>query len=322
MSVISAMRVSDAKNSASGSGSGRQPADVGRDRREHVVAGEHHAELRVVQAEVVVGVAGRVHGHPLAARQFDRLPVDERPRRLWRGERRVHRFTGREDAVEELLRRPAATSAPRCRFGEVPLHRRGAIVGRVDVEGGGILVSGEIGPVEHRAERLVRDDVGAGFVAQSHGTAEVVGVRVGDDDRVDVVDGEPGAPEAVDEVVPRFRAGEAGIDDGDAPFVLQHVAVHVAEPRHVDRQLRPQHSGGDLGDLGRRLFLLLSRLARRVGLAEAGCMGVVVVIVSCCMDVPASGASRPGRVAARTCCPIRPVRAAPDRSDERTGPKD
>ena len=244
-----------------------------------MVAGEHHAELGVVQAEVVVGVARRVHGHPFAARQFDRLPVDERPRRLWRGERRVHRFTGREDAVEELLRRPAATSAPRCRFGEVPLHRRGAIVGRVDVEGGGILVSGEIGPVEHRAKRLVRDDVGAGFVAQSHGTAEVVGVRVGDDDRVDVVDGEPGAPEAVDEVVPRFRAGEAGIDDGDAPFVLQHVAVHVAEPRHVDGQLCPQHSGGDLGDLGRRLFLLLSRLARRVGLAEAGCMGVVVVIV-------------------------------------------
>ena len=209
-----------------------------------MVAGEHHAELGVVQAEVVVGVAGRVHGHPFPARQFDRLPVDERPRRLWRGERRVHRFTGREDAVEELLRRPAATSSPRCWFGEVPLHRRGAIVGRVDVEGGGILVSREIGPVEHRAERLVRDDVGAGFVAESHGAAEVVGVRVGDDDRVDVVDGEPGAPEAVDEVVPRFRAREAGIDDGDAPFVLQHVAVHVAEPRHVDRQLCPQRLRG------------------------------------------------------------------------------
>ncbi len=190
-----------------------------------------------------------------------------------------HRFTGRADAVEELLRRPAAASSPGGRFGEVPLHRRGAIVGRVEVERIRILVTGEVGPVEHRAERLVRDDVGAGFVAESHGAAEVVGVRVGDDDRVDVVDGEAGAPETVDEMVPRLGAGEAGIDDGDAPLVLQHVAVHVAEPRHVDGQLGPHDSGGDLADLGRRLLLLLLRLARRVGLAEAGCVGVVVVIV-------------------------------------------
>ena len=71
-------------------------------------------------------------------------------------------------------------------FGEPAFHRRRAIVGGVDVELLGVLVVVEVGGVEDRAKGLVRDDLGAGLLAESHGATEVIGVGVGDDHRVDV----------------------------------------------------------------------------------------------------------------------------------------
>ena len=56
----------------------------------------------------------------------------------------------------------------------------------------------------------------------------------------------------------RRPPGQAGVDDGDAALVLEHVAVDVAEAGHVDRQLAAQHARGDLGDLGGRPLLLLA----------------------------------------------------------------
>ena len=54
-----------------------EAADVGRDRGQHVVAGQHHAVGRVEQAEVVLGVTGGVQRHPVAAGEADRPGVVE-----------------------------------------------------------------------------------------------------------------------------------------------------------------------------------------------------------------------------------------------------
>ena len=64
----------------------RQTADVRCDRWQHMVAGEHHAELGVVQAQVVEGVARGVDRDPLATGELDGLAVDETHGRPGRGE--------------------------------------------------------------------------------------------------------------------------------------------------------------------------------------------------------------------------------------------
>ena len=56
----------------------------------------------------------------------------------------------------------------------------------------------------------------------------------------------------------RAASGQAGVDDGDAAGVLEHVAVDVAETGHVDRQLGPQHAWRHLGHLARGALLLLA----------------------------------------------------------------
>ena len=110
------------------------------------------------------------------------------------------------------------------------------------------------------------DHLGAVGVAHAPGAAEVVGVGVGDDDRVDVLGLVAGPLQPVDERPPRLRARHAGIDDGDAALVLEEVAVHVAEARQHDRQLRAQDAGRHLGDLGggRLRLLAAGPLGRRV----------------------------------------------------------
>src|SRR5260370_185124 len=51
------------------------------------------------------------------------------------------------------------------------------------------------------------------------------------------------------------RAGQAGVDDGEAAVVEQPVGVDVAEARHPDRELHPDDPRCDLGDLlGGRLL--------------------------------------------------------------------
>ena len=65
------------EEASSGSPLRVEAADVRGDRRQHVVAREHHALRRVEQAEVVVGVTGRVQGDPLAPGEADDLGVGE-----------------------------------------------------------------------------------------------------------------------------------------------------------------------------------------------------------------------------------------------------
>ena len=120
-----------------------------------------------------------------------------------------------------------------------------------------------LGKVEQRAKRLVRDDVGISLVMQSHRCPEVVGVRVGDHDGVDIFDLETRTAETIDQMAPRVIAGQSRVDHGDATLVLEHVTVHVSEARHADRELRAQDSGRNLGHVGGCVLLLLLRRTQR-----------------------------------------------------------
>ena len=107
----------------------------------------------------------------------------------------------------------------------------------------------------------MRDQLGARLTGDPTGAAEVVGVRVGDDDGVDVAQLEPGGLQPGLERLPGLRTGETGIDDGEAALVEEAVRVHVAEAGHPDRELHAQDAWRDLDDLlARRLLLLLLRL--------------------------------------------------------------
>ena len=101
------------------------------------------------------------------------------------------------------------------------------------------------------------DDIGAGFVAQAVGPTEVVGVGMGDNNGVHIGHPEPGPIEPIDQVPPGLSAGKPRVDDGHPALVFQQVAVHVAETRHRNRQLRAQHARCHFGHLVAGRFLLL-----------------------------------------------------------------
>jgi hypothetical protein len=88
---------------------------------------------------------------------------------------------------------------------------------------------------------------------------------VGDHDAVDPLQRDAGAVKAVEQVLPRLRAGEAGIDDGEAALVFERVAVDVPQAGEPDGELHPQDAGSDLGDLRGGVLLLLLRRPRLHG---------------------------------------------------------
>ena len=106
----------------------------------------------------------------------------------------------------------------------------------------------------------MRHDVGARLPPHPARTAEVVGMRVRDDDGVDPPQRDACARQPARQHLERVRPGEPGIDDRDAPLVLEDVAVDVPESRHVDGQLASEDPRRDLGDLvARPLLFLLAR---------------------------------------------------------------
>jgi len=123
----------------------------------------------------------------------------------------------------------------------------------------GLVVRG-LGNAEPEAP--VRDDARARLLREARRAAEVIGVRVRDDDGVDVAHLQAGACEPLLELAPAGLAGQPRIHDRGAALVEERVAVHVAEAGHADRELHPQHAGCDLGHLLARRFLLLLRRLR------------------------------------------------------------
>jgi len=115
----------------------------------------------------------------------------------------------------------------------------------------------------------------AGFTRHAARASEVIRMRVGHDDGVDVFHAVTGRLQPLLQRLPRLRTGQSRIDDGEAAVVDQAVHVDVAQTRHPDRELHAQYAGCDLGDLFRRGLLFLSqRTCARLDIGHAG-QGIV-----------------------------------------------
>ncbi len=245
---------------------------------------------------MVDGVPRGVDRHPLPTGQLEALPVHDPLRRRRRAE---HAAQGpdHEPAAQRgqlvLAASPRRLASPRHRPGlgllgrVVPQRVAGVVVGVVG-DGGDLLPEveglggGRRDPLGFEGRLLARQVAAAPVLGQRPGgegavgdelrcrlpldpprAAEVVGVRVGDDDGVDVADLEAGLAEAGLQGPPRRRARQPGIDHRQPPVVKEPVGVDVAQSRHPDRQLHPDDVGSDLGDLlGGRFLLLFSRPGR------------------------------------------------------------
>ena len=107
-------------------------------------------------------------------------------------------------------------------------------------------------------EGTVGDDLGARFFVDAHGAAEMIRMRMGDEDRMDMAGSETGLFQALRDRIPGLDARESGIDDGDAVLVDHGVHIDVAQTGNPDGQLHAQDVLRDLADLRAGVFLLLA----------------------------------------------------------------
>ena len=78
---------------------------------------------------------------------------------------------------------------------------------------------------------------------------KMVGVRVCDDHGVHVPRLQAGLCQPRLESLPGGVSWQTWIHDRRAIVVEQRVAVHMSEPRHLDRQFHSQHTTADFADL-------------------------------------------------------------------------
>ncbi len=230
-------------------GGGAHPGDVGRDGGQDVVAREQDALGGVEQAEVIVGVAGRVDGDPVPSGEADHVGVVEVDGRLRRGHERPqlpqvrHARLGAPFVAVALL-------VPRCRPRRTCPQRRSTSTS-----------AGSAGSHQVLNERwpTTSAPVSSRNRPAPPKWSGWLWVTI---DGVDPGQREAGLGQPRRQGAVGVRAGQTGVDEGDAAFVLQGVAVDVAEAGHGDRQLQAQHTRADLGDLlGGRLLLLAHRRA-------------------------------------------------------------
>ena len=228
-----------------------EAADVRRDRGQHVVAREHHTVLRVEQAEVIGRVTRCVHRDPIAAGEAHDIGVLDAARRAgerladvgkrgtvalafdgwWREEAAPLRAPGERGVIALAVPVPGP-------FDRFVADEVGALLGLEAIVARPVdrvvaVTASRRGP--RLAELSMGDDLGAGLVTQSRRPTEVIGMGVGHDHRVDSGERKPRAAEPGDERLPRFRPGQAGIDDGQPALVFQEVAVDVPEAGELDR---------------------------------------------------------------------------------------
>ena len=249
---------SDAKNVASGSSTSVDAGDVGRDGRQHVIAGEQHPLLRVVEAEVIGRVPGRVDGEPVSAAEANRFVVGHAdgglgPAESGGGHRRPSRSTAgllrravapaAYPTVSVRTSRTFASTARRVR----PRRRRAESRSK----------SSLVSETSDRNDSWVRTSAPASSLSWSAPPKwsgwEWVTIVVWTPPQRN-----PGGLQPLHQRRPGLGPGEAGVDERESRLVLEGIGVDVAEPGHRDGELHPEYAGRDLDHLfGGRLLLLL-----------------------------------------------------------------
>lgn len=77
-------------------------------------------------------------------------------------------------------------------------------------------------------------DLGTRLLVDTDGTTEMIGMGMGNENRVDVTGFEAGLFEAVQNRIPSGGTGESGIDQGGAIVIDQGVHVHMAQAGNAD----------------------------------------------------------------------------------------
>ncbi len=112
------------------------------------------------------------------------------------------------------------------------------------------------GPAE--MESAMCDDLGATFLLDLYGAAEMIRMRMCNEDGVNMPWLEARLFESMADGSPGRRSRQARVDDGRTVLVDQRVHVHMAEARNLNRQLHAKNILRDLGDFFAGIFLLLS----------------------------------------------------------------
>ena len=274
----------------------RDTSDMRRDRGQHVVAREKRAGVGIVETDMIRRMARRVLHEPLAAGELQHVAMLDVVRDLRKETTPPDRREG--EPAQPLANRGAIAGAlPRggCRdpldraqdvahriLGPAPVALEQLHVDREVVDRGFavvIVAAMHVGmrrsvgagvPLLRRRpaemEGPMGDDLGAGLLRDLHGAPEMIGMRMRDEDRVDMTRLEIRLLQAVLDRVPRARAREPRVDHGNAIAIDEGVHVDVSQARDPDRKLHAKDVLRDLADLFLGVFLLLSfRLAHRAG---------------------------------------------------------
>ena len=215
----------------------RREADVRRDPRQQVIAGQQHVVVGVVQADVPGRVPGRPdHPHP-PARQVERVAVVQQHVRLGQAEHAEHLGEVGVEISHDVGGRAGA--------GQPGLHGIGLRClpdpGRKGVYLGGV----------HRDRR-------PRCLAEAAAEPVVVEVHVGDDDPGDSVGRQARGRKPGHEVLPAALVIPARVHDQRAGVGKQQVGERVAKRVVRDRHRHGPHAGAD--PLDRRQFALSPRL--------------------------------------------------------------
>lgn len=101
-------------------------------------------------------------------------------------------------------------------------------------------------------------DLRTRLLVKTHGTAEMIGMGMRNEDGMDMPRLETGLSQAMQDGIPRGDPGEARVDQGSAVVVDQGVHVHMAQSGNADRQLHTKNILRDFRDLFLGVFLFLS----------------------------------------------------------------
>ncbi len=206
---------------------------------EQVVAGDQQPALGLVEDDVRGGVAGGLVDLPGAVVGLELDPGDEVA-------------VGLADAVDQLLAAALAGLAVALQG----RRRDAALARRLEP-----LLERRGGVVDHQpdvAPARVQPELAAGALDDRRRQPVVVGVRVGAEQQLDVLEAKPGLAQGEVELAHPPLAADPGVDEDDAVAGGQRPGVAVRHPGPGQRQ--PQPPDPRQGPLGaRRLGLLLTR---------------------------------------------------------------
>ena len=145
--------------------------------------------------------------------------------------------------------------APGCRSLDADAGDRALV--RIDVVGRLELAIVDVIGIKEGAEAVRSHNGASALLGQQSCAAEVIGMRMRDDNGVHLIQGDARRVHAAPEGLPRLLAWEARIDQCETLGIFEGVRVDVAQSGEIDGQLQAQDSGHHLDDVRRGVHLLL-----------------------------------------------------------------